>query len=370
MRIGIPTEVKDHEYRVAITPVGVHELVLDGHEVLIQRGAGEGSTISDVQYVEAGAQIVEHAHEAWAADLVLKVKEPTPAEYPLLREGQVLFTYLHLAADRALTEELVARKVTAIAYETVQLSSGLLPLLYPMSEIAGCLAPQIGARYLTKGEGGRGVLLGGVGGVASARVVVIGAGVAGMNAAGIAAGMGAHVTVLDTDLSKLRGPQWRFEGRVQGLASSRLAIRQEVLQADLVIGSVLIPGARTPKLVTNDLVAQMKPGAVLVDVAVDQGGCFEDSRPTTFTDPVFRVHDTTFFCVANMPGAVPATSTYALTNSTLPYAVRLANQGWRAALQADTALARGLNTHGGAVTNEAVAAAHGLTALPVSQALT
>jgi alanine dehydrogenase len=279
-----------------------------------------------------------------------------------MREGLVLFTYLHLAADRPLTEELVERKVTGIAYETVQLPSGSLPLLYPMSEVAGCLAPQVGAHALLKAQGGRGVLLGGVGGVANAKVVVIGAGVSGQNAANIALGMGADVTLLDTDLDKLRMSFWRYNNQVHGLASSKLAIEQHVREADMVIGAVLIPGAKAPKLVSNELVSQMKPGSVLVDIAVDQGGCFEDTHATTHDDPTYAVHNSVFYCVANMPGAVPNTSTYALTNATLPYTVSLANKGWEKACQDDPSLALGLNTHAGQITNAPVAEAHGLEA--------
>ena len=370
MRIGVPRELKDHEYRVAITPVGVHELISQGHRVDIEKNAGLGSSVTDDEYAAAGARIVDRAEDIWArADLVLKVKEPIAAEYPLLREGLVLFTYLHLAADRPLTDALLDRGVTAIAYETVQLPSGVLPLLYPMSEVAGCLAPQVGAHSLLKAQRGRGVLMGGVGGVATARVVILGAGVAGQNAANIALGMGADVTLLDTDLGKLRMSFWRYHNRVHGLASSRLAIEQQVEQADLVIGAVLIPGGTAPKLVGNDLVARMKPGSVLVDIAIDQGGCFEDSRPTTHSEPTFPVHNSTFYCVANMPGAVPNTSTYALTNSTLPYVVALANKGWRAALRADPVLAKGLNTYAGGITSEPVADAHRLTPVALSDVL-
>ncbi|MCZ4497720.1 MAG: ald [Marmoricola sp.] len=361
MRVGVPKEVKNHEYRVAITPIGVHELVAHGHEVFVEKDAGTGSSIADEEYVAAGARILDSADDVWgSAEMVLKVKEPVAEEYHRLRPGLVLFTYLHLAAGRTLTDELVARQVTAIAYETVQLPSGGLPLLYPMSEVAGCLAPQVGAHALLKAQGGRGVLLGGVGGVANAKVVIIGAGVSGQNAANIALGMGADVTLLDTDLDKLRMSFWRYNNRVHGLASSKLAIRQHVLEADMVIGAVLIPGAKAPKLVTNDLVAEMKPGSVLVDIAVDQGGCFEDTHPTTHADPTYQVHGSTFYCVANMPGAVPNTSTYALTNATLPYTVALADKGWQQACVADRSLALGLNTHAGALTNGPVAEAHGL----------
>ncbi len=370
MKVGVPKAVKNHEYRVAITPVGTHELTAHGHQVFVQKGAGEGSQISDEEYVAAGATILDSADDVWGdVDMVLKVKEPVAEEYHRLREGLTLFTYLHLAADKPLTEELLERKVTAIAYETVQLPSGSLPLLYPMSEVAGCLAPQVGAHALMRAQGGRGVLMGGVGGVANAKVVVIGAGVAGQNAANIALGMGADVTLLDTDLDKLRLSFWRYNNRVHGLASSALAIRQQVTEADLVIGAVLIPGARAPKLVTNELVADMKPGSVLVDIAVDQGGCFEDTRPTTHAEPTYAVHDSIFYCVANMPGAVPNTSTYALTNATLPYTVALADKGWAQACRDDRSLALGLNTHAGRLTNAPVSEAVGIAATPLEEAL-
>ena len=301
--------------------------------------------------------------------MVLKVKEPIAEEYHRMREGQVLFTYLHLAADKPLTEELIDRKVTGIAYETVQLPSGGLPLLYPMSEVAGCLAPQVGAHALLKAQGGRGVLLGGVGGVANAKVVIIGAGVSGQNAANIALGMGADVTLLDTDLDKLRMSFWRYNNRVHGLASSKLAIEQQVTEADMVIGAVLIPGAAAPKLVSNELVSRMKPGSVLVDIAVDQGGCFEDTHPTTHADPTYAVHNSIFYCVANMPGAVPNTSTYALTNATMPYAVALANKGWEQACRDDHSLALGLNTHAGQLTNKPVGEAVGIEAVALDEVL-
>jgi len=364
VKVGVPKEVKDHEYRVAITPIGVHELVAHGHEVVIETGAGLGSQVTDEEYVAAGARILPTADDVWGtAETVLKVKEPVAEEYHRMREGQTLFTYLHLAADKPLTEELLARKVTGIAYETVQLANGSLPLLYPMSEVAGCLAPQVGAHALLKAQGGRGVLLGGVGGVANAKVVIIGAGVSGQNAANIALGMGADVTLLDTDLDKLRMSFWRYNNQVHGLASSKLAVEQHVREADMVIGAVLIPGAAAPKLVSNELVSQMKPGSVLVDIAVDQGGCFEDTRATTHSDPTYQVHQSTFYCVANMPGAVPTTSTYALTNATLPYVVALANKGWRQALADDAALAKGLNTHDGTLTNVPVGQAVGIDAV-------
>ena len=364
MKVGVPKEVKNHEYRVAITPIGVHELTAHGHEVFIEKGAGVGSQIDDAEFVGAGAKILDGPDEVWGtADLVLKVKEPIAEEYHRMREGLTLFTYLHLAADKPLTEELLSRKVTGIAYETVQLPSGGLPLLYPMSEVAGCLAPQVGAYSMLKAEGGRGVLMGGVGGVANAKVVIIGAGVSGQNAANIALGMGADVTLLDTDLDKLRMSFWRYNNRVHGLASSQLAIQQQVREADMVIGAVLIPGAKAPKLVSNELVSEMKPGSVLVDIAVDQGGCFEDTHPTTHADPTFQVHGSIFYCVANMPGAVPNTSTYALTNATLPYAVALADKGWVDACRADHSLALGLNTHDGTLTNVPVGEAVGIDAV-------
>jgi alanine dehydrogenase len=370
MRLGVPREVKNHEYRVALTPIGVHELVSHGHEVVVETEAGAGSSIPDDEYVAAGARILPDADAVWGtAETVLKVKEPVAEEYHRMQEGQTLFTFLHLAADTPLTEELLKRRVTAIAYETVQLPSGALPLLYPMSEVAGCLAPQVGAHALLKAQGGRGVLLGGVGGVVNAKVVVIGAGVAGQNAANIALGMGADVTLLDTDLDKLRMSFWRYDNQVHGLASSKLAIDEQVRRADLVIGAVLIPGAKAPKLVTNELVSRMKPGSVLVDIAVDQGGCFEDTRPTTHSDPTFRVHDSTFYCVANMPGAVPNTSTYALTNATMPYTVALANKGWQQACRDDHSLALGLNTHAGQLTNAPVGEAVGIDAVALEDVL-
>ena len=354
MRIGVPKEIKNHEYRVAITPPGVYEARRHGHEVLIETGAGLGSSITDDDYRAVGATIAPSAADVWtSAEMVLKVKEPVAAEYGYLREDLLLFTYLHLAADQPLTQALIDSKSTSIAYETVQLPSRMLPLLYPMSEVAGCLAPQVGAHALMKAQGGRGVLMGGVGGVQNAKVVVLGGGVAGQNAANIALGMGADVTVLDTDLEKLRMTFWRFENRIQGIASNAMAIKEQVLSADMVIGTVLIPGAKAPKLVTNDLVSQMKPGSVLVDVAIDQGGCFEDSH----ADPTFQVHGSTFYCVANMPGAVPNTSTWALTNATLSYAIHLADAGWKKACTEDPSLALGLNTWNGAITYAGVAQA-------------
>jgi len=370
VKVGVPKEVKNHEYRVAITPIGVHELTAHGHDVYVQKDAGVGSQIEDSAYESAGAKILDSADEVWGnAEMVLKVKEPIAEEYHRMHEGLTLFTYLHLAADKALTEELIDRKVTGIAYETVQLPSGGLPLLYPMSEVAGCLAPQVGAHALMKAQGGRGVLMGGVGGVANAKVVIIGAGVSGQNAANIALGMGADVTLLDTDLDKLRMSFWRYNNRVHGLASSQLAIRQQVMEADMVIGAVLIPGAAAPKLVSNELVSQMKPGSVLVDIAVDQGGCFEDTHATTHSDPTYTVHNSIFYCVANMPGAVPNTSTYALTNATMPYAVALADKGWVRACRDDHSLALGLNTHDGKLTNAPVGEATGIDAVALDEVL-
>jgi len=362
MRVGIPTETKNNEFRVAITPAGVAELTHRGHEVLVQAGAGEGSALTDADFKAAGAQLLGTAEEVWAdADLVLKVKEPMPAEYGLLRRGQVLFTYLHLAASRACTDALLASGTTSVAYETVQSADGALPLLAPMSEVAGRLSAQVGAYHLMRTQGGRGVLMGGVPGVKPADVVVIGAGTAGYNAARVAGGMGASVMVFDVNINKLRLLDAEFTGHIQTRYSSAYELEGAVKRADLVIGAVLVPGAKAPKLISNSLVAQMKPGAVLVDIAIDQGGCFEDSRPTTHDDPTFTVHDTVFYCVANMPSAVPKTSTYALTNATMPYALRLADHGWQAACRSDPALAKGLSTHEGALLSERVASDLGLS---------
>ena len=366
MRIAVPREIKNHEYRVALTPAGAHELTQRGHDVVVETGAGLGSAITDEEYLAAGAKVLATADDVWAeGDLVLKVKEPIAEEYPRLRQGQVLFTYLHLAADRPLTQALLDSGTTAIAYETVQTANGALPLLAPMSEVAGRLAPQVGAFALMKPSGGRGVLPGGVPGVHPARVVVIGGGVAGLNAAAIAVGMGADVQILDTNVDRLRHIDALYQGRLRTVTSNRYSVEQAVREADLVIGAVLVPGAKAPKLVSNELVAEMKPGSVLVDIAIDQGGCFADSRPTTHADPTYQVHDAVFYCVANMPGAVPRTSTYALTNVTLPYAVALADQGWEAALHGDASLALGLNAHEGLLTNLPVAQAHGMTHTPV-----
>jgi alanine dehydrogenase len=368
MRIGVPTEIKNHEYRVAITPAGVAEFTRRGHQVLIQAGAGTGSAITDDDYATAGARIVPGADTVWAeADLLLKVKEPIAAEYHRLREGQVLFTYLHLAADAAGTRALLDSGTTAIAYETVQLADGTLPLLAPMSEVAGRLAPQVGAYTLMRNSGGRGVLPGGVPGVAPAKVTVIGGGVSGVNAATIALGMGADVTVLDLNIARLRQVDAQFGGRVKTLVSSAYAIEQQVLDADMVIGAVLVPGAKAPTLVSNELVKKMKSGSVLVDIAIDQGGCFEDSHATTHEDPVYRVHDSVFYCVANMPGAVPRTSTFALTNATLPYALKLAKKGFFDAIASDPGLKEGVNTYAGHCTYEAVASAQGIPYTPLNK---
>ncbi|MER5518430.1 alanine dehydrogenase [Streptomyces sp. NPDC002763] len=361
VKVGIPREVKNNEFRVAITPAGVHELVRHGHQVVIERGAGVGSSIPDDEYIAAGARILDTADEVWAtADLLLKVKEPIAEEYHRLRKDQTLFTYLHLAASKECTDALLESGTTAIAYETVELPNRALPLLAPMSEVAGRLAPQVGAYHLMRAAGGRGVLPGGVPGVLPAKAVVIGGGVSGWNAVQIAIGMGFDVTLLDRDINKLREADKIFGTKVKAVMSNAFELEKACLEADLVIGAVLIPGAKAPKLVTNELVSRMKPGSVLVDIAIDQGGCFEDSRPTTHAEPTFRVHESVFYCVANMPGAVPNTSTYALTNATLPYIVSLANNGWVEALRRDAALAKGLNTHDGKVVYREVAEALGL----------
>ena len=359
MIVGVPSEIKVHESRVALTPEGVFELVDAGHTVLIQEGAGVASSITNAEFVAAGATIVQTADDVWSkAELVLKVKEPIQPEYLKMRKGQTLFTYLHLAASKECTDALVASGTTAIAYETVEVN-GALPLLSPMSEVAGRLATQVGASALEKPHGGRGVLLGGVPGVAPGRVVVIGGGVAGLNAAVIALGMGADVTIFDRSISRLQYIDTIYGGRIKTLVASKHAIEREVKQADLVIGAVLVHGAKAPKLVSNALVSQMKSGSVLVDIAIDQGGCFEDSKPTTHADPTFKVHNSVFYCVANMPGAVPVASTYALTNATLPYALSLANFGWKAACERDPDLGKGLNVHEGKIYYAAVAEAHG-----------
>jgi alanine dehydrogenase len=370
MRIGVPAEVKNNEFRVAITPAGVHELVAHGHEVLVQTGAGEGSSIPDAAYEAAGASITPDAATTWnSVELLLKVKEPIESEYGYFRDDLVLFTYLHLAAEPELTKALLDSGITAIAYETVQLPSRALPLLAPMSEVAGRLAPIVGANAMLRPNGGPGLLVPGVPGTYPATIVVLGGGVAGTNAVSVSVGLGADVTVLDTNLQRLRELDALYAGRVRTIASNTYEIDRAVVRADMVIGSVLVPGAKAPKLVSNELVSRMKPGSVLVDIAIDQGGCFADSHPTTHADPTFRVHGSLFYCVANMPGAVANTSTYALTNATLPYVRSVANLGWQGALRADPSLALGLNTHAGSVVNQPVATAHGLTHVTVESAL-
>ena len=358
--IGVPKEIKNNEFRVAITAAGVHEFVSRGHTVLVEGGAGLGSGIADDEYRVAGAEIVADAAEVWArSNMVMKVKEPVASEYGFFRQGLILFTYLHLAAEPALTRALIDAGVTALAYETVQ-EGRSLPLLAPMSEVAGRLSVQVGAQSMLTPNGGKGILLGGVPGVRPAKVVVLGAGVAGTNAAVVAMGLGADVTILDINIARLQDIDALYAGRIKTLASNKYEIERSLVEADLVIGSVLIPGAKAPKLVSNELVSRMKPGSVLVDIAIDQGGCFEDSHPTTHQDPTFTVHHSTFYCVANMPGAVPNTSTYALTNVTLRYAALLADLGVEAALETNAALAAGLNVAGGYVTNRSVSEAHGL----------
>ncbi len=371
MKVGIPCEVKNHEYRVAITPAGVNEFVRAGHEVYIQSDAGVGSSITNDEFGAAGATILPTADDVWAnGDLILKVKEPIAEEYPRLRGDHVLFTYLHLAASKECTEALIKSGTTGIAYETVELPDGSLPLLAPMSEVAGRLAPLVGSYQLMRSGGGRGILMGGVPGVYAAKVVVLGAGVSGMNAAAIALGMQAEVLLLDKNIARLRAADADYRGHLQTVASNAYEIEKAVLDADLVIGAVLVPGAKAPKLISNELVSRMKKGSVLVDISIDQGGCFEDSHPTTHADPVYPVHNSLFYCVANMPGAVPHTSTYALTNVTLPYALELANHGWKEALRRDRALALGLNTHDGHITYGPVAEAHGMDSVKLEEVLT
>ena len=359
MIIGVPKEIKTLEARVALTPAGVRELVKHGHKVIIEQGAGLGSAISDNDYSSQGAEISPDAKSVWEqAEMIMKVKEPLPAEYPFMRKGQILYTYLHLAASKECTDALIKAENIAIAYETVEVN-GQIPLLAPMSEVAGRLSTQVGATALQKPNGGRGVLLGGVPGVKPGKVVVIGGGVAGLNAAVMARGLGAEVTILDRSIARLQYIDSLYNGTIKTLMSNDHAIEQEVLEADLVIGAVLIHGAKAPKLISNQLVSRMKHGSVLVDIAIDQGGCFEDSKPTTHAEPTFKVHNSIFYCVANMPGAVPVASTYALTNATLPYAISIANKGWRNALAENADLAKGLNVCEGKVVYEAVATAHG-----------
>jgi alanine dehydrogenase len=365
--IGIPTEVKDSEYRVAATPEGVRELVAAGHTVVIQAGAGRGSALGDAEFERAGARVLRSADDVFGeADMIVKVKEPQPSEFERFRDKQLLFTYLHLAADRDLTEFLRDRNITAIAYETVQLPDRSLPLLAPMSEIAGRMAPHEGAKLLERPAGGRGVLMGGAAGVAPARVVVIGAGMAGGNAAWIAAGMEAEVSILDLNVERLRHIDQLQRGRIQTVASSTLAVERLVAEADLVIGAVLVPGARAPKVVTEGMVREMRRGSVVVDISIDQGGCAETSRMTTHSDPTYVVHNVVHYCVGNMPGAVPRTSTYALTNATLPYVGAIASLGFEEAIRRDAALALGVNVMGGEVTNPGVAEAHGLPLAPLA----
>jgi alanine dehydrogenase len=365
MIVGVPKEVKDNEYRVALTPEGAHELTAAGHQVLVQDGAGSGSNIPQQRYERAGAEIVPSAGEVWSSsDMVMKVKEPVASEFDHLREGQMLFTYLHLAASGELTRTLMDRKVSAVAYETVQLPDGRLPLLAPMSEIAGRMAPHVAARLLEKEYGG--ILMGGVSGVRPAKVLVLGAGMAGSNAAWIAAGMEAEVIVVDTNLDRLRFIDQIHKGRIITLASDRLTLRQRVREADVVIGSVLVPGARAPKLVTAEMIRSMRDGAVVIDIAIDQGGCMETSHMTTHSDPTYVVDGVVHYCVGNMPGAVPNTSTYALTNVTLPYALEIANRGLEDALRANPALSHGVNVYAGEVTNNGVAEAHGIEFTPLA----
>lgn len=371
MRIGVPAEIKPQEYRVALTPAGVQELVRHGHTVQVQAGAGRGSSMPDEEFEAAGARILPSAAQVWeSSDIVVKVKEPLPSEYQYLREELVLFTYLHLAASRECTQALLDSGITAIAYETVELPDRTLPLLAPMSEVAGRLAPQVGAQTLLMANGGRGVLLGGAPGVHAGTVVVIGAGVAGQNAAAIALGMQAEVLMLDRDVARLREADAIYRGHMQTVTSNAYEIERCVLQADLVIGAVLIHGAKAPKLISNEMVSRMKPGSVLVDISIDQGGCFEDSRATTHADPTYRVHGSLFYCVSNMPGAVPHTSTWALTNVTLPYLVTLADLGWRDACRRDRSLALGVNIHGGAITYQAVADALEMPSVSLDSVLT
>jgi alanine dehydrogenase len=359
--VGLPKEIKDNEYRVGLTPAGVRALTDAGHQVIVEKGAGEGSGFEDALYQRAGARLIDSADDVWkTADMIVKVKEPIAPEYPLMREGQLLFTYLHLAPDRELTKQLIDRKVTGIAYETITDRRGTLPLLTPMSEVAGRMAIQVGAHYLEKMSGGRGILLGGVPGVPAARVVIIGGGVVGTNAAKIAVGMGAHVTIIDNNLDRLRELDDIFLSKISTLASSAYMIHDAISQADLIVGAVLVPGAAAPKLVTKSMLKDVPNGSVIVDVAVDQGGCIETTHPTTHSNPTYYVEGVLHYCVANMPGAVPRTSTFALTNATLPYALKLANKGFMPAISSDQGLKEGVNTYAGHCTYEAVAAAQGI----------
>ncbi len=366
MKIGLPKEIKDNEYRVGLTPAGVNALVGAGHQLFVQKSAGEGSGFADEQYVKAGATILETADEVWqTGEMIVKVKEPIAPEYPRMREDQLLFTYLHLAPEFELTKQMMERKVTGVAYETITDKHGRLPLLTPMSEVAGRMSVQVGATYLEKMNGGRGILLGGVPGVPAANVVIIGGGVVGTEAAKMAVGLGAKVTIIDRNLDRLRQLDDIFLSKVQTLASSRFQIEEAISHADLVIGAVLVVGAAAPKLVTRDMLHLIPHGAVLVDVAVDQGGCFETTRATTHSNPTYYEEGVLHYCVANMPGAVPRTSTFALTNATLPYALELANKGFEAAIKDDPGLAEGVNTYAGKLTYEAVAESQGLEYTPL-----
>jgi len=369
MLIGVPKEIKTREYRVGMSPAGVRTLVSNGHKVLVETSAGEGSGISDEAYVRAGATIVKTAADAWGAEMVVKVKEPLTAEYGYFREGLILYTYLHLAAEPALTRELAAKKVAGVAYETIQLEDGSLPLLKPMSEVAGRMSVQVGASCLEKERGGKGVLLGGVPGTRRGRVVILGGGVVGKNAATIAVGMGAQVTVLDVRAETMAYLEDVFGGAVETLYSNLENIESSVMRADLVVGAVLVPGAKAPRLVTEQLISKMEKGSVVVDVAVDQGGCIETCRPTTHDNPTYEVHGVVHYCVANMPGAVSHTSMWALTNVTIPYAVDIANRGLVAAARRDRAVMLGLNTYGGHVTYGPVAQAHNLEHVAIEKVL-
>jgi len=372
MIIGVPKEVKTDEHRVAITPAGVKEMVSSGHKVIIEKNAGVGSSVTDADFVNVGATIIDNVDDVWAtADMVMKVKEPIAQEYPRLgaRKDQVLFTYLHLAAEKACTDAMIAGGNVGIAYETVRLADNSLPLLTPMSEVAGRMAPLMGAHHLMRPGGVKGSLIGGVAGTAKSNVVIIGGGVAGFNAAQMALGLHANVTILDRNLERLRHLDATFDGKVQTMASSALSLEEACLGADIVIGAVLVVGAKAPKLVSNDLVSRMKDGSVLVDISVDQGGCFEATKATTHSNPTFEFNGSVFYCVANMPGAVPNTSTYALTNATLPYALKLANEGWKKAVADDGALREGVNVVNGAVTYAPVSEAHGMAFTPVESFL-
>jgi len=369
VKVGIPRELKDNEYRVAITPAGVRELVVGGHDVFIEHDAGRGSSIPDPQFESAGAKILPDADSVWdESELILKVKEPVEEEFHRLRKGLILFTYLHLAASEAVTRALVDSGIGAIAYETVELPDHSLPLLAPMSEVAGRMAPQAGAKLLEREHGGRGVLLGGVSGVRPGKVLVIGAGMAGANAAWIAQGMEAEVVILDKNINKLRDVDRIHQGKILTLASNRLAVEEACVEADLVIGAVLVPGALAPKIVTEEVIEAMAPGSVIVDISIDQGGCFETSRMTTHSDPTYVVHDVVHYCVGNMPGAVPHTSTYALTNATLPYVMDLADRGWDA-VRDDPALALGVNVVNGNIVYQPVAEAHGMEHVALTDVL-